>query len=164
MSKVYLLLGGNMGDKRWVFDQATTLLGERVGKITRRSAIYETEPWGFESSNMFWNQVLELQVDIDAPKVLQRTLKIEQELGRTRMINQYDSRVIDIDLLFYDDQVIEMPELVIPHPRIQERKFVLIPLNEIIPEMVHPMLQKSIHQLLAECPDQLKVEKVMDSK
>jgi 2-amino-4-hydroxy-6-hydroxymethyldihydropteridine diphosphokinase len=164
MSKVYLLLGGNMGDKRWVFDRATSLLGERVGKITCRSAIYETEPWGFESSDLFWNQVLELQVDISAPKVLQKTLQIEQELGRTRKINQYDSRVIDIDILFYDDQVIELPELVIPHPRIQERKFVLVPLNEIIPEMVHPVLQKSIHQLLAECPDPLKVEKIKDSK
>lgn len=164
MSKVYLLLGGNMGDKRWIFDQATTLLGERIGEITRQSSVYETEPWGFNSSNMFWNQVLELQVDIAAPKVLQRTLQIEQELGRTRKSNQYDSRVIDIDILFYDDQVIEMPELVIPHPRIQERKFVLVPLNEIIPEMVHPVLQKSIHQLLAECPDSLKVEKVEDNE
>jgi 2-amino-4-hydroxy-6-hydroxymethyldihydropteridine diphosphokinase len=153
-----------MGDKRWVFDQASSLLGERVGKITCRSAIYETEPWGFESSDLFWNQVLELQVDISAPKVLQKTLQIEQELGRTRKINQYDSRVIDIDILFYDDQVIELPELVIPHPRIQERKFVLVPLNEIIPDKVHPVLQKSIHQLLAECPDLLKVEKVEDSK
>lgn len=164
MSKVYLLLGGNMGDKRWIFDQATTLLGERIGEITRQSSVYETEPWGFNSSNMFWNQVLELQVDIAAQKVLQRTLQIEQELGRTRKSNQYDSRVIDIDILFYDDQVIEMPELVIPHPRIQERKFVLVPLNEIIPEMVHPVLQKSIHQLLAECPDSLKVEKVEDNE
>lgn len=164
MSKVYLLLGGNMGNKQLVFVQAADLLRERVGKITRRSAIYETEPWGFESSDMFWNQVLELETDISAQKVLQKTLQIEHELGRTRKTNQYDSRVIDIDILLYDDQIIGMPELVIPHPRIQERKFVLVPLNELVPDLIHPGLQKSIYQLLVECPDQLKVEKVEDSK
>jgi 2-amino-4-hydroxy-6-hydroxymethyldihydropteridine diphosphokinase len=164
MSKVYLLLGGNMGDKRQVFMQADTLLGERVGKIRRRSAIYETEPWGFESSDMFWNQVLELEVNISAKKVLQIILQVEHELGRIRKTHQYDSRVMDIDILFYDNQVVDWPELVIPHPRIQERKFVLVPLNELIPEMIHPVLQKSIHQLLEQCPDLLKVEKVEDSK
>ncbi|MGE5393735.1 MAG: 2-amino-4-hydroxy-6-hydroxymethyldihydropteridine diphosphokinase [Candidatus Saccharibacteria bacterium] len=162
MSKVYLLLGGNIGDKQQIFAQATSLLGERVGKITRRSSIYETEPWGFESSEMFWNQVLELEVNIPAKKVLQIILQIEHELGRIRKTSQYDSRVIDIDILFYDNQVIDWPELVIPHPRIQERKFVLVPLNELVPDMVHPGLQKSIYQLLGECPDQLKVEKVED--
>lgn len=160
MSKVYLLLGGNIGDKRQAFARAINLLEQRVGRITGRSAVYETEPWGFESSDMFWNQVLELEVDMAAQKVLQRTLQIEHELGRARKQNQYDSRVIDIDILFYDDQVIESPELVIPHPRIPERKFVLVPLNELIPDMIHPVLQKTIHQLLEECPDQLKVERV----
>ncbi|HLN72004.1 MAG: 2-amino-4-hydroxy-6-hydroxymethyldihydropteridine diphosphokinase [Methylococcaceae bacterium] len=162
MSKVYLLLGGNIGDKQQVFAQATSSLGERVGKITGRSAIYETEPWGFESNDLFWNQVLELEVDIPARKVLEMTMDIEHQMGRIRKINQYDSRVIDIDILFYDDKIIEMPELVIPHPRIQERKFVLVPLDELVPDMIHPVLHKSIHQLLEACKDELRVERVKD--
>jgi 2-amino-4-hydroxy-6-hydroxymethyldihydropteridine diphosphokinase len=160
MSKVYLLLGGNMGDKRQVFDQTIGLLNDRVGDITRQSAIYETEPWGFESELLFWNQVLELSVNIPAEEVLERTQQIENQLGRLRLLEQYSSRVIDIDILFYDDKIIELPHLVIPHPRIQERKFALIPLNEIAPELIHPVLHKSIHQLLIECQDQLKVERL----
>jgi 2-amino-4-hydroxy-6-hydroxymethyldihydropteridine diphosphokinase len=160
MPKVYLLLGGNMGDKRQVFDQTIGLLNDRVGDITRQSAIYETEPWGFESELLFWNQVLELSVNIPAEEVLERTQQIENQLGRLRLLEQYSSRVIDIDILFYDDKIIELPHLVIPHPRIQERKFALIPLNEIAPELIHPVLHKSIHQLLIECQDQLKVERL----
>lgn len=162
MSKVYLLLGGNMGDKRAVFARATTLIDERVGRVTKQSSIYETEPWGFESHEMFWNQVLEIQARIPAQKVLGLILQIEQQLGRTRTGTQYGSRMIDIDILFYDDQIITLPDLTIPHPRIQDRKFVLVPLNEIVPEMIHPLLQMSIEQLLAVCQDELRVEKVND--
>jgi len=160
MVKVYLLLGGNMGDKRQIFNEATKLLNERVGPITGQSHIYETEPWGFESDDLFWNQVLELSVTISAPEVLKQNQQIEQELGRTRKSAQYDSRIIDIDILFYGDQIVESPHLVIPHPRIRERKFVLVPLNEIAPEMNHPVFHKSIGQLLKECEDKLRVEKV----
>lgn len=162
MAKVYLLLGGNMGDKQKVFARATTLLAKRVGKITRRSSIYETEPWGFESDDLFWNQVLELEVDIPPLDVLDMTMEIEHKMGRRRNIHQYYSRVIDIDILFYDDQIVQFPLLVIPHPRIQERKFVLVPLDEIVPDMIHPRLHMSIHQLLSVCKDELKVERVND--
>ena len=157
MIKLYLLLGGNLGDKKQVFEETTRLLNEQLGKITQQSHIYETEPWGFESSDLFWNQALELSVSISAEEVLDRTQQIEQQLGRTRKANQYDSRIIDIDILFYGDQVISLENLNIPHPRIQERKFVLVPLNEIAPDLQHPVLQKSIAQLLLECPDQLRV-------
>ena len=160
MIKLYLLLGGNLGDKKQVFEETTRLLGEQVGRITRQSHIYETEPWGFESSDLFWNQALELSVSISAEEVLDKTQQIEQQLGRTQKANQYDSRIIDIDILFYGDQVISLENLNIPHPRIQERKFVLVPLNEIAPDLQHPVLQKSIAQLLLECPDQLKVQRV----
>ena len=160
MIKLYLLLGGNLGDKKKVFEETTRLLNEQLGKITQQSHIYETEPWGFESSDLFWNQALELSVSISAEEVLDRTQQIEQQLGRTRKANQYDSRIIDIDILFYGDQVISLENLNIPHPRIHERKFVLVPLNEIAPDLQHPVLQKSIAQLLLECPDQLRVERV----
>ena len=160
MIKLYLLLGGNLGDKGQVFKETTKLLNEKVGKITRQSHIYETEPWGFESSDLFWNQVLELAVLISPQEVLNSTQQIEHQLGRTRAAQHYDSRIIDIDILFYGDQIISLENLTIPHPRIQDRKFALVPLNEIAPDLIHPVLQKSISQLWLECTDQLRVEKV----
>lgn len=161
MVKLYLLLGGNLGDKSQVFKEATRLLNERVGKITGQSHIYETEPWGFESVDLFWNQVLELLVSISPEKVLNLIQQIEHQLGRTRDAQKYDSRTIDIDILFYDDQIISLDNLTIPHPRIQDRKFALVPLNEIAPNLMHPVFQKNIGQLLIECTDQLRVERVV---
>jgi 2-amino-4-hydroxy-6-hydroxymethyldihydropteridine diphosphokinase len=160
MIKLYLLIGGNLGDKREVFKEATLLLEELVGKITQHSHIYETEPWGFESADLFWNQVLELSVMISPEEVLERTQQIEQQLGRTRKAQQYDSRIIDIDILFYGEQIISFENLTIPHPRIQDRKFALVPLCEIAPNLKHPVLQKSMGQILLECTDKLRVEKV----
>jgi len=160
MVKVYLLLGGNLGDKKLVFEKATKFLKENVGAILQQSHIYETEPWGFESSDLFWNQVLELVTSLSPEEVLWQTQHIELELGRVRKERQYDSRIIDIDILFYGEEIVQVPNLVIPHPRIQERNFALVPLNEIAPELKHPILQKNIGQLLAECTDLLHVEKV----
>jgi len=160
MTKLYILLGGNLGDKKRIFSDVSTLLNERLGKISSQSAIYETEPWGFESPDLFWNQVLELSTNLSPEEVLAQTQQIETELGRIRKENQYSSRLIDIDILFYGNQIINQENLTIPHPRIQERKFALIPLCEIAPELIHPVFQKNIRQLLAESTDPLKVEKV----
>ena len=160
MIKIYILLGGNLGDKKRIFSDVSTLLNDRLGKITSQSVIYETEPWGFESPDLFWNQVLELSINLSPEEVLIQTQQIETELGRIRKGNQYSSRLIDIDILFYGDQIINQENLTVPHPRIQERKFVLIPLCEIAPELIHPVLRKSIRQLLVESTDPLKVEKV----
>jgi len=160
MIKLYLLLGGNLGDKSLVFKETTRLLNDLIGEITGQSHIYETEPWGFESADLFWNQVLELSVSISPQEVLNLTQQIEHQLGRTRESQQYDSRIIDIDILFYGDQIISLDNLTIPHPRIQDRKFALVPLNEIAHNLKHPVLQKSIGQLLLECTDQLSVERV----
>ncbi len=160
MIKLYILLGGNLGDKKRIFSDVSTLLNDRLGKITSQSAIYETEPWGFESPDLFWNQVLELSTNLSPEEVLAQTQRIETELGRIRKENQYSSRLIDIDILFYGNQIINQENLTIPHPRIQERKFALIPLCEIAPELIHPVFQKSIRQLLVESTDPLKVEKV----
>jgi 2-amino-4-hydroxy-6-hydroxymethyldihydropteridine diphosphokinase len=161
MIKLYILLGGNLGNKQRVFSEAWARLNQQVGTITNQSAIYETEPWGFESDDIFWNQVLEISTALSPEEVLQQTQQIEHELGRIRKANQYDSRIIVIDILFYGDQVIELENLVVPHPRVQERKFALAPLCEIAAELIHPVLQKSIRQLLEECQDMLIVEKLI---
>ena len=163
MIKLYILLGGNLGDKQKVFSEVRARLNQQVGTITNQSVLYETEPWGFESDDIFWNQVLEISTELSPEKVLKQTQQIEHEMGRIRKANQYDSRIIDIDILFYGDQIIQTENLVVPHPRIQERKFALVPLSEIASELIHPIFQKSISQLLEECTDSLKVEIVTDT-
>lgn len=160
MIKLYILLGGNLGDKQMIFSEARKMMRQQVGTITNQSAIYETEPWGFESSDVFWNQAIEISTELSPEEVLQQSQQIEHTLGRIRKVNQYDSRTIDIDILFYGDQIIELENLIVPHPRIQERKFALAPLNEIAPELIHPVFQESIRQILDECQDSLNVEKV----
>ena len=163
MIKLYILLGGNLGNKQVIFSEARARLSQQVGTITNQSVLYETEPWGFESDDIFWNQVLEISTELSPEKVLKQTQQIEHEMGRIRKANQYDSRIIDIDILFYGDQIIQTENLVVPHPRIQERKFALVPLSEIASELIHPIFQKSISQLLEECTDSLKVEIVTDT-
>ena len=164
MAKLYLLLGGNLGDKETIFSDVKRLLKEKVGEITARSNIYETEPWGFESEDMFWNQALEISTSLSPLEVLCETQQSEAELGRIRKSDQYDSRMIDIDILFFDNQIIELENLTVPHPRILERKFVLMPLAEIAPTLVHPIFQKTIGQLLLECTDNLRVEKIKNNQ
>ena len=160
MIKLYLLLGGNLGNKQQVFAEARTQLEKHIGPISVHSAIYETEPWGFESEDLFWNQALELKTTLSPEEVLAQTQLIELELGRIRKEKQYDSRIIDIDILFFGDQIIKTANLKVPHPRIQERKFALVPLCEIAADFIHPLFRKSIRELLDECPDQLKVKRI----
>ena len=164
MAKLYLLLGGNLGDKETIFSEVKRLLKEKVGEITARSNIYETEPWGFESEDMFWNQAIEISTSLSPVEVLHETQQIEAELGRIRISNHYDSRMIDIDILFYDNQIIELENLTVPHPRILERKFVLMPLAEIAQTFIHPIFLKTIGQLMLECTDNLRVEKIKNNQ
>lgn len=160
MTKLYILLGGNLGDKQLIFSETRKQLAWQLGPISKQSAIYETEPWGFESADMFWNQALEIETELSPEEILVRSHNIEHELGRIRQKNQYGSRVIDIDILFYGGRVINQERLTIPHPRIQDRKFVLVPLGEIAPGLMHPVFQKTIEQLIEECTDQLAVKKL----
>ncbi len=160
MIDLYLLLGGNLGDKKETFLQATKRLEQQLGKLAKQSEIYETEPWGFDSKDYFWNQVLVFKTELSPQEVLKNTKSIELELGRVRGEERYASRMIDIDILFYGNLQLNEDNLQLPHPRMINRNFVLKPLCEVAPKFVHPVFNKDISQLLAQCEDNLAVSVV----
>ena len=146
--KIILGLGSNLGKREENLEKACNLLQQNLGKITIKSSIIETKPWGFESQDMFLNSALVIDTDKTPFEALSICLQIEQLLGRVRTNAQtYHSRLIDIDILFYENQIIESSELVIPHPLICKRDFVLIPLKGIIPEFIHPKLNIKIKDI-----------------
>lgn len=148
MAITYLGLGTNIGNKRRNLITAAALLAERVGDVLALSGFYETEPWGFESNNWFLNAAVKLNTDYTPQELLVITQQIEKELGRTEKSNgTYHDRVIDIDILLYDDEVLQTLELVLPHPLMHERKFVMEPLAEIAPFVQHPIFKESIMDL-----------------
>jgi len=159
MSSVYLLLGGNISDRFSYLGEAITNL-KNIGIILNQSSIYETEPWGFSHENNFLNQAVLLKTNLSPELLLHKIHKIEHNLGRVRSSKQYSERVIDIDILFYNNHIIDNENLAIPHKRLHERLFTLIPLNEIAPDLIHPVFTKKIKSLLSECNDILKVKKV----
>ena len=160
MNKVVLLLGSNLGDGQLLFQQVISLIDERLGKLELQSALYQSPPWGFEHENDFINQVLIMNTEKDAEEVLQSCLQIEVDLGRKRTAQGYGARTIDIDVLFVNDEVMQTESLVLPHPRLHLRKFTLLPLVELIPDFVHPTLQKSMQELLVACEDNSEVRKI----
>ena len=152
----YLLLGGNIGDRLANFEKAKQLLEKQVGKIITSSSIYETASWGNTDQPDFLNQVLLIETNLTAEQIMEQILLIESKLGRVRT-EKNASRTIDIDILFFNEQIIETKSIIIPHPQIQNRKFVLYPLNELAPDLAHPVLKKTIHELLFQCKDTLAV-------
>jgi 2-amino-4-hydroxy-6-hydroxymethyldihydropteridine diphosphokinase len=154
---IFLGLGSDTGDRSKNLENAVNKIRSGIGNIISISGIYETEPWGFESENRFLNLVVRAKTELTPGRLLERTAAIEQELGRIRRNERYSSRTIDIDILLYGDRIIEVPGLIIPHPLIQERRFVLVPLCELIPEAVHPVLRKKFSVLLEECRDRGEV-------
>lgn len=175
MPTLYLLIGGNEGDRRQMISHATDLIRERIGSVVAVSNIYETAPWGTfapgEEPQNFYNKALQVGTTLSPHEALDEALCIERVLGRRRgkMENGewgtekcqgaaansqfYSSRPMDIDLIFYDSLVIDTPDLVLPHPRMHLRRFVLQPLCEIAPDFIHPFFNKTLSQLLEECPD-----------
>ena len=131
--KVFLGLGSNLGERQANIERAIELISERVGEVIRRSSLIETEPWGFESENKFLNGVILCETTLTPRQVLRKTQKIERDMGRKKKTSslQYSDRPIDIDILLYDNLTVDEPDLKIPHPRMQEREFVMIPLKEI---------------------------------
>lgn len=161
MHKCFLLLGSNLGEKENLLLQAVLEIGRCVGKVLRQSSFYQTEPWGFVSDDVFVNAVVEVETEMSAFQVLHQVLKIEEALGRVRSkLKGYVSRKIDIDLLFFDDEVINSENLIVPHPRLHERRFTLAPLFEITPDLEHPVFHKNISDLLKDCLDEQKVERI----
>ena len=158
MNEVYLLTGGNIGNRLEYLSKAKEKISKKCGSILQESAIYETAAWGMKNQGAFLNQVLKIETSFTPVQLLKTILQIEEDLGRRREI-KYGPRTIDIDILFFNDQVIDQQGLKIPHPQIQNRRFVLVPLNEIAPAKVHPVFQKNSSQLLTECSDTLKVNK-----
>ena len=156
MNRVYIQLGSNLGDREGYLKQSQVMLIDEIGLIIKKSSIYESSPWGVENQGSFLNQVLLLETDVKPFDLLDIILNIEKEMGRVR-IEKWGERIIDIDILFYNDEIIETNNLCIPHPYISKRRFVLSPLDEIAKNYIHPILHKTINKLLLECLDEEKV-------
>ncbi|GAF03427.1 2-amino-4-hydroxy-6-hydroxymethyldihydropteridine diphosphokinase [Saccharicrinis fermentans] len=162
MHKVILLIGGNEGQRIENIQEVKNKIDTQIGSIIQESSLYESEPWGFEHHQNFINQVLEVSTQLSPSEVLQRGQSIEKELGRRpKKKLTYEARTMDIDILFYDDVRQEAVALTIPHPKLQERLFTLLPLNEKWGKYTHPVLNKTIEQLLDECDDVGWVKKII---
>lgn len=156
MNQVYVLLGANIGDPLNQLAQARVQISQKLGHIEQASSIYESEAWGVEDQPIFLNQVLLVESELSAEEFLQIALSIENDLGRIRF-KKWGSRVIDIDMLYYNEEIIDSENLKIPHPFLHQRNFTLVPLVEISPQYIHPVLKKSNKDLLLGSIDQLLV-------
>ena len=156
MNKVYLLIGGNIGNRKKYLQMAAEALELCVGHILASSAIYETAAWGKTDQQPFLNQALMLQTTLSAAAVLHELLQAEESLGRKRT-EKYGPRIIDIDIIFFNNDIISQPHLTIPHPEMQNRRFVLAPLREIAATYHHPVLHKTVEELWLDCKDELPV-------
>ncbi len=164
MSISYLSLGSNLSDREEYITKAKELIELKAGKILKSSSVYETEPWGhfneqFRIQKHFLNQVISIETELSPISLINCLLEIELSLGRIRNISRTPtSRTIDIDILFYDNLIINQPELAIPHPLLHERRFTLLPLSEIAPKLIHPVHKKTMNVLLRDCKDNSEVK------
>ena len=159
MNNVFLLLGSNLGDRNLLLQQAIRHIEEGIGPVVKKSSVYETQSWGKIGEPDYLNRVIEIQTALQAQAILQKILAIEQTMGRKRE-EKWGSRVIDIDILFFNSAIINEPGLHVPHPELHKRRFTLEPLAEIAPEFIHPVFKKNISQLKNELKDSLIVKKI----
>jgi 2-amino-4-hydroxy-6-hydroxymethyldihydropteridine diphosphokinase len=178
MKEVFILLGSNRGDRKGFISNAIEMIERQAGAVIMQSSLYETEPWGFKDSTRFLNHVVEIDTNLRPEELLEQMLAIEVKLGRIRPFDAcgcgiptilstdkesgnngtgYAGRTIDLDILFYGPQLVFTDTLMIPHPRLHERRFTLEPMNELAPEFIHPLLKKTISVLLRDCKDHTKV-------
>ena len=160
MHKVFLGIGGNIGNKDENFRKIYSLATEKLGTVVQSSSIYESPPWGFRAEENFWNQILIIETGYSPESLLKEIHIIENEFGRKRKKNAYVSREMDIDILYYAEHYIETEKLIIPHPRIHQRLFVLVPLSEIAPHFKHPLFRLTNMQMLENCKDTSIIKKV----
>jgi 2-amino-4-hydroxy-6-hydroxymethyldihydropteridine diphosphokinase len=158
MGKVFLSLGTNLGNRKAFLEQSIMLVRNRIGSVLKTSSIYQSEPWGFKTRNLFLNQVIMVVSTLSPVEVLKEIQIIEKEMGRVKSSADYEPRIIDIDILFYDELILNETDLIIPHPHIQSRNFVLLPMIEISPDFVHPVLKKDLLCLFSDCSDTHFVE------
>ena len=156
MNTIFLITGGNMGNRKDNLSNAADLIQNQVGKIIKSSKIYETEAWGNTDQPAFYNQVHIIKSHLSAEETISKILAIEKQMGRIRTIKNA-ARVIDIDILFFNKEIIHTPNLIVPHIEIPNRRFVLMPLAELSPDFIHPVLNRSIKDLLSACQDPLEV-------
>lgn len=153
----YLLLGSNLGDRVVTLHRALLALAEKAGRLVAVSGVYETAAWGLEAQPAFLNQAVQLGTDLTPERLLAACQQVEADLGRERL-ELWGPRTLDVDILLYDDVVLATEQLTLPHPRLAERRFALVPLADIAPAYQHPQLHQSVAELLAACPDKLPVE------
>lgn len=159
MYQVYLLLGANLGQPLEQMSVAFKEVEKQIGRIINHSSLYKTAAWGVESGPDYLNQVLLVETILEPVELLKIINKIETKLGRTRNL-KWESRIIDIDILYYDDIVMDTEQLIIPHPYLHFRKFTLVPLVEIAPDLIHPIFNKTQQDLLKDLKDELEVKKI----
>lgn len=155
-NQAFILLGTNLGDRINNLEKARNEIDLKIGKVIKTSNLYETAPWGITDQPSFINQVLQVSTCLKAEKILSLVLKIELDMGRKREI-KWGSRLIDIDILYFGNKIIKKQELTVPHPFLQERRFTLVPLAEIAPDFIHPILQNTNSELLEKCEDDSNV-------
>lgn len=153
-----MLIGGNIGNRQRNLDEALSLIGKQA-TIISVSPVYETAAWGKTDQDSFLNQAVEIRTAASAPQLLDQLLDIEVKMGRKRG-EKFGPRIIDIDIIFFNNAIINLPQLKIPHPAVQDRRFVLKPLNDIAPGYEHPVLKKNVNSLLVQCRDPLSVRKM----
>jgi len=159
MNVIFLLLGSNLGNRKQFLDEAISLISAKIGTVTKRSSIYETQSWGKSDLPDYLNQVVVIESNLTAREVLNGILAIEKQLGRVRE-EKWGSRTIDIDILFYNSDIINDPDLQVPHPQLHNRGFTLAPLAEIAPKFEHPVLKENILQLKNNLADNLQIKKL----